>query len=60
MDDGVEEARRTLERIEKAGGSGKLHLLLHAADAGADGTLRTFVSQNATPEEMALKLIEYH
>jgi hypothetical protein len=26
------------ERIEKAARSGKLHLLLHAADAGADGT----------------------
>lgn len=26
------------ERIEKAGRSGKLHLLLHAADAGADGS----------------------
>ena len=26
------------ERIEKAGRSGRLHLLLHAADAGADGS----------------------
>lgn len=26
------------ERIEKAGRSGKLHLLLHASDAGADGS----------------------
>ena len=26
------------ERIEKAGRSGKLHLLLHASDAGSDGS----------------------